>query len=62
MNMILKLSVLQNFKIDIGKHFCMNKRMSGTQQHLLLHVKMLKVHQSSYSCQSKHDQSIESNV
>ena len=33
--MMLKLPVLQNFKIKIGKHFCMNTScMSGTQQHL----------------------------
>ena len=59
MKMMLKFSILQMFKINIGKHFCMNTSMSGTQQQMLLHVKMLKVHQSSYLCQrqSKHDQS-----
>ena len=56
--MMLKLSILQNFKINIGKHFCMNtSSMSGTQQHLLLHVNMLKVHLGDYPCQGKHDQS-----
>ena len=58
MKMMLKLPVLQNFKINIGKHFCMNaSSMSGRQQHLLLHVNMLKVHPSYYPCQGKHDQS-----
>ena len=56
--MMLKLPVLQNFKINIGKYFGMNtSSMSGTQQHLLLHVNMLKVHLSDYPCQSKHNQS-----
>ena len=60
MKMMLKLPVLQNFKINIGKHFCTNTSsmsQSGTQQHLLLHVNILKVHLSDYPCQGKHDQS-----
>ena len=41
---MLKLSFLQIFKINIGKHFCMpTTSMSETQLHLLLHVKILKL-------------------
>ena len=31
MKMMLKFSILQIFNINIGKHFCMNTSISGTQ-------------------------------
>ena len=64
--MMLKFSILQILKINIENKYWQKflyeyKHVwyTATNADMLLHVKMLKVHLSSYpcQCQRKHDQS-----